>query len=134
MEDKTIESALDIIQPVLEMSMVVAADYAKACGRDIILSKDLEYAMKYCAMKTVGKKIGSHFPEIYDDEDDEDDDEDDEDGIETVDEEDEPDFERYTGDDDMMNAVNECYDAWDAWVPESPIESMIKNAINSHGS
>lgn len=130
MEVNYLESAIGIIQPVLEMSMVTAAEYAKACGRDTVVSMDLEYAMKYCAMTMVGKKIGSHFPEIYEEDDDEDEDEDDD--VEVVD--DEPEFERYAGADEIMNAINECYDAWDAWVPESPVESMIKNAINNHGT
>jgi histone H3/H4 len=60
------ESAINIIQPVLERSMILAAEYAKACGRDIVLGEDMEYAMKYCAMNEVGKKMGSHFPELYD--------------------------------------------------------------------
>jgi len=38
------ESAINIIQPVMEKSMVFAAEYAKACGRDIVLGEDLEYA------------------------------------------------------------------------------------------
>ena len=64
--EKLQESALNIIQPVMERSMVLAAEYADACGRNVILSEDMEYAMKYCAMNEVGKKIGSLFPEIYD--------------------------------------------------------------------
>ena len=59
------QAAIEIITPVLEQSVLLAADYAKACGRDAILSKDFEYAIKYCAMNTIGQKIGSHFPEIY---------------------------------------------------------------------
>ena len=66
------ESAINIIQPVLERSMILAAEYAKACGRDIVLAEDMEYAMKYCAMHEVGKKIGTHFPEIYEEESSED--------------------------------------------------------------
>ena len=67
------DSAINIIQPVLERSMVLAAEYAKACGRDIVLGEDMEYAMKYCAMNEVGKKLGSHFPEIYEESSDEED-------------------------------------------------------------
>ena len=62
------QTAIDVVQPVMEQAIVFAAEYAKACGRDIILSKDMEYAMKYCAMNEVGKKVGTHFPEIYEDE------------------------------------------------------------------
>ena len=82
-------SAINIIQPVLERSMVLAAEYAKASGRDIVLGEDMEYAMKYCAMHEVGKKIGTHFPEIYEEDDDSE-----EDDIEIEEDEDVP-FTRY---------------------------------------
>ena len=49
------DSAINIIQPILEQSVILAAEYAKACGRDTVLSEDLEYAMKYCTMYEVGK-------------------------------------------------------------------------------
>ena len=55
------QTAIDVVQPVMEQAIVCAAEYAKACGRDIILSKDVEYAMKYCAMNEVGKKSGSYL-------------------------------------------------------------------------
>ena len=34
------QSAIDVVQPVMEQAIIFAAEYAKACGRDIILSKD----------------------------------------------------------------------------------------------
>jgi hypothetical protein len=39
---------IDIMMPVMENSMVLAAEYCKACGRDVILPEDMEYASKYC--------------------------------------------------------------------------------------
>jgi histone H3/H4 len=122
------QSAIDIITPVIENAVVLSGHYAKACGRSTILSKDMEYCMKYCAMHTVGDKIGSHFPEIYDSEDSEDDDE-----IEIVDEEDEEEpFEPYQGSNVDMKAITESYDAWESWVPTNPSERMLKNAIDSN--
>ena len=53
------QTAVDVVQPVMEQAIVFAAEYAKACDRDTILAKDMEYAMKYCAMNEVGKKTGS---------------------------------------------------------------------------
>ena len=67
------KSAIEIITPVLEHSVVLSGQYAKACGRDTILGKDMEYCMKYCAMNEVGKKMGTHFPEIYEESSDEED-------------------------------------------------------------
>ena len=124
MVDQYMKSMIDIMTPVMEQSMILAAEYSKACGRDILLPEDLEYAMKYCAMYTVGQTIGSIMPEIYDEEmSDEDEDEDDEDL---------PEFVRYSGDDETFIQMNEAYDRWDDWVPQSPVEEMLKNAINSN--
>ena len=124
------ESAINIIQPVMEKSMVFAAEYAKACGRDIVLSEDLEYAMKYCAMNEVGKKVGTHFPEIYEDEYDTEEDE-----IEVINEDEEDiEFERYSGREYKFVKMNMAYDNWDTWVPKNPTEQMLKNAIDSNGN
>tara|TARA_R110002074_G_scaffold379208_1_gene557291 strand:- start:807 stop:1214 length:408 start_codon:yes stop_codon:yes gene_type:complete len=121
------KSAIEIITPVLEHSVVLSGQYAKACGRDTILGKDMEYCMKYCAMNTVGNKIGSYFPDIYDEE------ESDDEEIEVVDEVDEDiQFEPYSGSDVNMLAINDAYDAWEAWKPTNPSEKMIKNAIDSN--
>ena len=122
------ESAINIIQPVMEKSMVFAAEYAKACGRDIVLGEDLEYAMKYCAMNEVGKKMGTHFPEIYEDEYDT------EEEIEVIDEDEEDiEFERYSGREYKFVKMNIAYDNWENWVPKNPTEQMLKNAIDSNG-
>ena len=121
------ESAINIIQPVMEKSMVFAAEYAKACGRDIVLGEDLEYAMKYCAMNEVGKKMGTHFPEIYEDEYDT------EEEIEVIDEDEEDiEFERYSGREYKFVKMNIAYNNWENWVPKNPSEQMLKNAIDSN--
>jgi hypothetical protein len=41
-------------------------------------------------------------------------------------------FVRYSGDDPAFKAINEAYDAWDSWKPQSPVEELLKNAINSN--
>jgi len=125
------QAAIEIITPVLEQSVLLAADYAKACGRDVILSKDFEYAIKYCAMNTVGQRIGSQFPEIYEDNS-EDEDSEDEDALEIVDETEEINFEPYSGDDKTYTDVNESYERWESWEPQTPVEEMIKNAIDNN--
>jgi len=126
------QAAIEIITPVLEQSVLLAADYAKACGRDAILSKDFEYAIKYCAMNTIGQKIGSHFPEIYEeDSEEESDSEDPENTLEVVDE-DELEFKPYSGEDKKFTDVNESYESWGDWEPKTPVEEMIKNAIDNN--
>jgi len=120
------ESAINIIQPVLERSMILAAEYAKACGRDIILAEDMEYAMKYCAMNEVGKKMGTQFPEIYEEESSED-----EEDIEIEEDEGVP-FTRYSGREYKFVKMNMAYDNWNTWEPKNPSELMLKNAIDSN--
>lgn len=124
MEEQIIQTSIDILLPVMESAIVLGGNYAKMSGRDTLTGTDLEYALKFCARNLVGKHIGTMFPEIQDDSDDE----------ETVDsqlEQEEPPFTRYTGDDETLNKVNECYDTWDDWVPINPTEEMLKKSIDS---
>ena len=125
MAEEYIKSMTDIMLPVMEQAVLLAGEYCKACGREVILPEDMEYAMKYCAMYNVGQRIGTMFPEIYENEDDEDD-------IEDVPPEDCPSFVQYTGEDTRFIQMNEAVERWDSWVPQSPIEQMLKNAINSN--
>jgi len=125
-EEAQQNALIDILIPVLEKSMILAAEYSKACGRNTVLGEDMEYAIKYCAMYTVGQNIGSICPEIYDEESS------DEEDIEEVDSSECPQFERYTGDEITFKQMNEAYDRWETWVPQSPVEEMLKNAINSN--
>jgi len=120
------ESAIEIFLPVFESSIVLAAHYAKATGRDCITPKDMRYGLMYAARTVTGKQIGSLFPEIYEqsDTDEEDEEEEDED-------EEEPEWIRYEGtDNEHAIKMNECADTWDAWEPESPAEAALKNAVN----
>ena len=142
-----IESALDVFRPVMESATVLAAHYAKACGRDVVLQEDMQYGMMYAARYVTGRQIGSLFPEIYeeggescsdsDEEEGSDFDPDgeeesgaDSDGWETVDD-DELVWSRYEGsEDDQAVKMNECADSWDAWEPQNPSERALKNAID----
>jgi hypothetical protein len=56
-----INTMLGLIQPVFEQGIVLGAQYSKACGRDVMLDEDIEYAMKYCIMHKVGQQSGSIF-------------------------------------------------------------------------
>lgn len=121
---RVVQSAIDIFQPVLEQAIVIAGQYTKACGRNTVTAKDVEYCLKYCTMHTVGDHIGSRYPDVYDSEDSEQD-------MEEVDEEEEP-FTPYTGSNVAMRAITEAYDAWDTWVPTNPSEELLKNTIDSN--
>ena len=120
------ESAINIIQPILERSMILAAEYAKACGRDMVVGEDLEYAMKYCAMNEVGKKMGTYFPEIYEETSGDESEDDVELEVEEI-----P-FTRYTGREYKFVKMNMAYDNWNTWEPKNPSELLLKNAINSN--
>ena len=129
MAEQYITSMTNILLPVFERGVILAAEYSKACGRDTLLPEDMEYAMKYCAMYTVGQTTGTMFPDIYQEEDSES--ESDEE-MEVVSDDECPTFERYSGNDQTFLQMNEAYDRWDTWVPQNPTEHMLKNAINSN--
>ena len=127
MEDQIIDSAVNIVLPVMESAMVLAAEYSKACNRTFVTSMDMKYALRYCAINVTGRQVGSLFPEIYEKESDSDEDDD----LEII-EESEADFTRYEGDNELYSRVNEAYDAWDEWDPHSPVEKMLKDAVNKN--
>jgi len=133
-----LESALDIFRPVMESATVLAAHYAKACGRDVVLQEDMRFGMMYAARYVTGRQIGSLFPEIYEEGDEESSDSQSESSgdsdssgsWETVDDE-ELVWTRYEGsEDDQAVKMNECADSWDAWEPQNPSERALKNAID----
>ena len=99
-------------------------EVTKACGRDTVTGKDISYGLMYAARNVTGRQIGSLFPEIYEEDEDEDEDE-----LEEVDDADEP-FTRYEGSEDIYVNMNTCADTWDSWEPTSPIESILKSAVD----
>jgi hypothetical protein len=127
-EETLTSAAIDIFLPVLESAMIYASHYCKGTGRNTVTSDDMRYGWRYAARVTLGNKLGSFFPEIYES----DEDEEEEDWADMVDEEEEP-FVRYTSStgDPVLLKMNEVHDTWDAWEPETPAEKLIKNAIDS---
>ena len=129
-----LESALDVFRPVMESATVMAAHYARACGRDIILAEDMNLGMMFAARYVTGRQIGSLFPEIYESEESsgsgEEESGTDSDGWETVSET-ELVWSRYQGtDDEQALKMNECADTWASWEPQNPSERALKNAID----
>lgn len=120
------KAAIDIFLPVLESAMIYASHYCKACGRDTVTSTDMDYGWKYAARITLGNKLGSFFPEIYEEEEDSEDEEE-----EDSEEDEEEEFTRYTGTEELYVKMNEVHDTWNDWIPETPAECAIKNAIDS---
>jgi hypothetical protein len=123
-----IDSAIEIFKPVMEAATVLAAHYAKACGRDVVLQEDMRLGMMYAARNITGRQIGSIYPEIYEESDSGSDS--DSGSWETVDDE-EIVWTKYDGpDDDMALKMNDCADTWDSWEPETPAERALKNAVD----
>ena len=117
------QSAVDIFLPVFESSVVLAAHYAKATGRDTVTAQDVCYGLMYAARTITGNQTGSLFPEVYDESESDEEDEEDE--------EEEGEWIRYEGtDNEHAIKMNECADTWDAWEPENPAERALKNAVN----
>jgi hypothetical protein len=131
-EEQIIEAAMNAIQPVLENAVVVAAEYCKATGRDIVTALDMEYGMKWSAMKVTGRVFGSILPEGSDDDSDDEGWETDDDMVVQESEmgfDDE--FREYDGDDERYLEVNQAVREWADWEPETELEMMLKNAVNS---
>jgi hypothetical protein len=126
MEESIISAAFELITPVLESATILAAQYSKNCDRSFVTAKDMQYAMRYCTRTLLGRQRGTLFPEIYENMDEDSDEE-----FEIV-EETEDSFTRYSGDDKLMNDVNEAYDTWESWTPYSPMEKMLKDAIDKN--
>jgi hypothetical protein len=123
MEEAIENSAMDILLPVMESSMILASHYTKACGRDTVTGNDVAYGLMYAARNVTGRQIGSLFPEVYDEESSSDED------IEVVNEEEEP-FTRYEGSEELFVNMNKCADTWESWEPTSPIEHTLKKAVD----
>lgn len=122
-----IGSAMEIFKPVMESATVLAAHYAKACGRDVVLQEDMRIGMMYATRYVTGRQVGSLFPEIYEDSSGS---ESDSGSWETVDDE-ELVWTRYEGtEDEQARKMNECAETWDAWEPETPAERALKNAVD----
>jgi len=122
------QASYDILLPIIEKASFLAMKYMKDSGRNTLTAMDIQYAMKYCTRYEVGTHIGSI---LTDSESDSDSDSDSEYEFETVDEDDEP-FTRYSGDDELLVKVNECFDTWESWEPTNPAESMLKDAIDKN--
>jgi len=132
MEDELFRMMINIITPVMEGSIILAAEYAKACGRDYVTAMDVQYGMKYAARTYVGRHTGTLFPELQDDDD----------ADESGEEEEDPDvfeeddgnhpFTRYEGGDQQFIDMNDAFDTWDDWEPDSPVEGMLKDAVDKN--
>ena len=119
------QSATDLLLPVLESATVLAAHYAKACGRDTILAEDMSYGLMFAARNVLGKHVGTLYPEVYD-ESSTDESETESDSDETIT------WSRYSGEDSLALQMNECADTWTSWEPTNFAEIALKNAVDKN--
>jgi hypothetical protein len=159
---KLLKDATDIFQPVMESAVVLAAHYATACGRDIVLAEDLHYGLMFAARNVTGRHVGSLYPEVYEavedperaepeasggEESRSDSSPDADTGSEEGDEDFDPEdsenswetvddseliWTRYEGTDEQALAMNACADTWSEWNPTNPAEQALKNAVDKN--
>ena len=119
---------VDRFQSAMENALALAAEYAAAAGRDTVLSKDVEIALKYVCRHLYGE------PSVLDDEDDEeadeeeeDDDEEEGEGIEIVDEE-SVEWTPVPNEDEesIIEKIHLCFDEWDEWYPPFQEQRLLK--------
>ena len=120
-----LSTGYDILQPVMEASVVLAGYYAASCKREVVTKEDMALGMMFAARNVTGTHVGSLYPEAYESGDDESDDSDDE-----REEDEEVEFTRYEGTDEKCVAMNQCADTWDEWTPTGPAEEMLKRAVD----
>lgn len=113
--------AAELMKPVWEAAVVVAAKYAKACGRDVFMAQDVAMGLMFATRRVLGVQTKSFFPHIYEPSAEEEDEPCDDDDVVWA---------RYVGDDVEMLHVNEVADGWDAWEPQSPAEKALKTAVD----
>jgi hypothetical protein len=116
------EEAHKLLLPCLEAAHIVAAEYARACDRDVILSQDFELGLKFAARRVLGRQTETFFPELEA--------EDSADSVLSVDES-TVEWTRYEGADERLREVNALAESWADWVPQTPIEEALKRSIDS---
>jgi len=128
MDTSQIENAaMDLFLPVMESATVLAAHYAKACGRNCIMAEDMSYGLMYAARNVTGRQVGSLYPEIWDEESESQSDSSGSEGSP------EDPWTRYEGsEDETALKMNECADTWAMWTPENPTERALKNAVDKN--
>lgn len=125
LEDAFADAAHKLMTPCFEAAALVAVEYAKACGRDVIMARDFECGLRFAARHVLGNQTETFFPE-----DEEEEDGSDAESIMSVEDEDGA-WTRYEGGDERLRLVNEAVDTWNEWVPETLLEAALKRSIDA---
>ena len=137
------QKVASILRVLTEQAMHTACAFCKACGRSVVVERDVALALKYEAHEFFKRDIEQRFDEAlsnerthsYESEEDSEDGGSDEESAEESTEEEE---EAYTqefvvGDERarQMHAQMRAYgDSWCTWQPEDPIAQLMKNSID----
>ena len=122
-----------------------ASKYVKMCGRNGVTKTDIAYGLKYEVFEFIKRKDimdeftkeKEEYQELYkgDYDSEEEDEESDDDSMIVPDDEVEE-FKRIPGDKinednkDFVEKMHSYYDTWDNWVPDTPLNTILKNAID----
>lgn len=151
------DTAQNMFLVLIEESMKCAGEYVKAAGRSTVTSEDIKYAMQYQAhyfqnihdLPSRAQKA-SEMWESTEDESDTDNVHDTEDldsldeiesnseidlesdsEVEVCDEDDEPFTRAPDNHSELVNLMNFCHDNWESWEPETYVEKLLKNTVDS---
>jgi len=124
-EDEIAAAAHRLLCPCLEAAAIVASEYARASGRDVVMARDFEMGLKFAARHVLGRQTESFFPDSDEEAGDEDDS-----SVTSVDEA-ECEWTRYEGEDERLLMVNRACDTWDEWAPETPLEEALKRSVDA---
>jgi hypothetical protein len=158
-EHEMVQTAQNMFLVLIEESMKCAGEYAKAAGRSIVTAEDVKYAMQYQAhyfqnihdLPSRAQKASEMWESTEDESDtvdsgnldslDEIDTEDvdsldeidtDSDSeVEVCDEDDEPFTRAPDNHSELINLINFCHDNWESWEPETYVEKLLKNTVDS---
>ena len=145
MSDKEMEDIEIILGLFISNSIKNASQYVEYCGRNGITKEDISYSLRYEVFEFLKRpdllqgieEIKQEMLNESDGDGDGDEDEDNDDGEQFIVPDDELNsFERISQDKintqnrEFIDKLHSYYDEWYQWVPVTPIEKILKNAID----
>lgn len=120
---------------LVEEAMRAAGDYANAAGRTTVTKEDMLYGLQYQAHQFQNiqdiRGRSEQALQTWDDAASDEDEEDEEDEVEVVDELEEPFTRAPDAHSSYIALMNYCHDNWDTWVPETDVEKLLKETVDS---
>ena len=141
MSDKEIEDIEIILGLFISNSIKNAAQYVEYCGRNGITKEDISYSLRYEVFEFLKRPdilqgIEEIKQEILNESDSDEDEDEDENEQFIVPDNELNSFERISQDKintqnrEFIDKLHSYYDEWYKWVPVTPIEKILKNAID----